>query len=274
MAAKRKKTPRTEATPTSLPPTPLALAAAAVDLDALAMPQLRAMHEAGQRVKQACAVLAKTGDNVVGELLRHQGTFYEWDHYPTGDVYDGETHGQYYYHAHPAQTRGDEHGHFHTFLRPKGMPQGIKPLRVADYKRPKDKNDALSHLIGISMDRAGVPISLFTTNRWVTGEYWYRATDVAAMLPVFEISHAQPSWPVNIWISNMIQLFQPHITQLLALRDQAVADWQRQHPKGNVYEDRVLEVTSTAAIDVDAHIQAVEQAIARRATPTAAQATG
>src|SRR3546814_9593792 len=50
-------------------------------------------------------VLAKTGDNLVGELLKHSGTFYEWDHYPPGDVYDHETHGQCYYHAHAADQR-------------------------------------------------------------------------------------------------------------------------------------------------------------------------
>src|SRR3546814_14192456 len=67
-------------------------------------------------------------DNLVGELLKNNGTFYEWDHYPPGDVYDHETHGQYYYHAHAADQRFDgEHGHFHTFVRPKGMPPGVRP---------------------------------------------------------------------------------------------------------------------------------------------------
>ncbi len=53
-------------------------------------------------------VVAKTGGNIVGEALRGQGTFYEWNHYPKGDVYDSETHPQYYYHAHAAgQRKGD-----------------------------------------------------------------------------------------------------------------------------------------------------------------------
>ncbi|HSR70967.1 MAG TPA: hypothetical protein VLL72_01180, partial [Kiloniellales bacterium] len=81
------------------------------------------MAEAGRAVVEAHRVLARTGDNVVGELLRDHDTFYEWDHYPPGDVYDRESHAQYYYHAHPPEQRfPGEHGHFHTFLRPKGMP--------------------------------------------------------------------------------------------------------------------------------------------------------
>lgn len=269
MAAKRKKAPPQTATPAG-PPRPgpvmayLHEAPLAPDWDNLTTAQLETMLKAGAMVRQARNVLARTGDNVVGELLRHQGMFYEWDHYPKGDVYDGESHAQYYYHAHPAKTRGDEHGHFHTFLRPKGMPKHIKPAPVADYKAPKDKNDALSHLIGISMDRAGDPISLFTTNRWVTGEIWYDAKDVAAMLRQFAIGHAQPSWPVNIWLTNMIRLFRPQIERLLAERDAAVAAWQAHYPKDTVFEDRELEVTSSAPISVEDQIQATERALAAR----------
>ena len=90
--------------------------------------QLIAMHQAGAEVLECYRVLAKAKANTVGELLRGQGEFLEWDHYPKGDVVDWETHSQYYYHAHPKKNRPGEHGHFHTFLRYKGMPGGAKPL--------------------------------------------------------------------------------------------------------------------------------------------------
>ncbi|MEE8227011.1 MAG: hypothetical protein V3R30_09335, partial [Kiloniellales bacterium] len=107
--------------------------ASAVDLDRLATEDLELMVEAGRQVVEIYRVLAKTGDNVVGELLRGYETFYEWDHYPKGDVYDRETHAQYYYHAHVVEQRfPNEHGHFHTFVRPKGMPPGIKPADVPE----------------------------------------------------------------------------------------------------------------------------------------------
>lgn len=111
------------------------------------------------------------------------------NHYPDGDVYDHETHGQYYYHAH----RDDEHGHFHLFLRPKGMPSGIKPAAVEDFEEPKAQNDALSHLIAISMDEFGRPKALFTTNRWVTAEYWYGCEDVIRML-----DHLRSTMPIRL----------------------------------------------------------------------------
>ena len=110
-------------------------------------------------------MLAKTGDNIVGELIRGVETFYEWDHYPKGDVFDHETHSQFYYHAHPQELRVGEHGHFHTFVRPLGMPAGILPAPLPGLELPKGDNDALSHIIGISMGPQGVPIRLFATNR-------------------------------------------------------------------------------------------------------------
>lgn len=230
----------------------------APDLDALSREELEAMAEAGQEIVEIHRILAKTGDNIVGELLKGHETFYEWDHYPPGDVYDRETHGQYYYHAHPPEQRFEgEHGHFHTFIRPRGMPPGIKPAPVPGYKAPEDSDDALSHLVAISMTSKGVPFRLFTVNRWVTGEVWYTAADVTTLLDHFKIDHAQPSWPVNRWITALVALFKPQIADLLAARDQSVAKWAEQHPKGDVFEDRDLEVTSFLDISVEDQVRAV-----------------
>lgn len=218
---------------------------------------------AAEEIVEVYRVLARTGDNVVGELLRGVETFFEWDHYPPGDVYDANSHSQYYYHAHPpAQRSPEEHGHFHTFLRPKGMPPGIKPAPVAE-DLPPDPNDALSHLIAISMDSRGLPIRLFTTNRWVTGEVWYRAEDVGRMLPRFVIDQTQPSWAVNRWISAVVALFRPQIGKLLQARDAAVAAWERERLPPNVYEDRELEVTSFAEVSIDRQVNAVRALQAR-----------
>lgn len=235
-----------------------------VDFGALPQDRLEIMVEAGREVIECHRVLANTNDNIVGELLRGVETFYEWDHYPAGDVYDHVSHAQYYYHAHPQELRGGEHGHFHTFLRPKGMLEGVRPALLSDYVAPEDENDALSHLIAISMDKFGIPIRLFSTNRWVTGETWYRADDVTAMLDLFEIDHAQPSWPVNRWVTGMIRLFHPQISALLKARDERVAAWEAEHGDRNVYEDRDLEITSLVDISIDDQIRAATETLAAR----------
>jgi len=234
------------------------------DFRKLTTDELEGMREAGAGVRECYRVLAKTNDNIVGELIKGEETFYEWNHYPDGDVYDSETHAQFYYHAHPSEERPGEHGHFHTFLRPGGMPPEVRPAPVPDFEPPEDPDDALSHLVAISMDRKGFPVKLFTTNRWVTGEVWYAAGDVCRLLPLFNIDHAQPSWPVNIWITDMLVLFRPQIKALIYARDRIVAAWQQSHPGQIVYEDRGLEVAAEMAVDVDAQLVAVEKALAAR----------
>ena len=226
--------------------------------------RLRMMLAAGEDVMEVWRVLALTDDNVVGEILRHQGTFYEWDHYPKGDVYDRKSHAQYFYHAHSIGGRDTEHGHFHTFVRAKGMARGMKPINRPDRSAWPSGDEALSHIIGISMDAKGMPIRLFSTNRWVTGEAWYKARDVVKMIALYSIDHTKPSWPTNRWVSGMVRLFWPQIIMLVQARDISVEAWEKQNPGSDVFEDRGLEITSQAEIDVEVQIAAVKAAIAAK----------
>lgn len=232
---------------------------------------LEAMAAAGREVLDCRRVLAKTGDTVVTEALRGAEGFYEWTHYPAGDVYDPESHAQFFYHAHPSGQRAvQEHGHFHTFLRPRGMPPGTRPLvmpelAIADAPaqpagpvmppapQPNQgtDNDEFSHLVAIAVTGEGEPVRLFTTNRWVTGETWYAAADVIAMLDRFVVDLARPSWALNRWISALFRLFRPQLVELIEARDEAIMSWRRRHrSKVHVFEDRRLEITSAVDIDV------------------------
>jgi hypothetical protein len=219
---------------------------------------LAAMLEAGREVLEWRRILAKTGDNVVGIVLRQEGPFYVLDHYPKGDVFDPESHAQWYYHAHDKKERPGEHGHFHTFMRGGGMAQGIEPAALPDFEPKAQRHDLVCHLIAVSMDRGGWPLGLFTTNRWVTGETWYAAHDVAAMLGGFDVRMDKPSWAVNRWLTSLLRVFRPQIEALLQERDERVHKWRRQNPHVNTYEDRRLEVTSQLAIDVETQVRLLE----------------
>lgn len=208
------------------------------------------MKVANPTIEECYRVLDKANSNIVWEILRQSDTFYQWDHYPKGDVFDQETHSQYYYHAHNPETstRQPEHGHFHLFMRRGGMPDHIKSKALPEnWLDPKNPDD-LCHLIAISMDAHGKPLRLFTTNRWVTGEIWYEADAVINLLDYFAIDHSWPSWPTNIWLTEMVRRYKPQIIELIKQRDQTLQDWQAQHPDVNPYEDRQLEVCS--ALDI------------------------
>jgi hypothetical protein len=183
--------------------------------------------------------LAARNTDLVGEVMG-SSTICAWRHYPDGEVFDATSHAQYFFHAHaPDSQPPSERGHFHTFLRAEGMPSGVVPLllpelAVADVASPppqaaplkRGERDEVSHLIAIAIDVRGEPIRLFTTNRWVTGETWYRAADVTRMLDRFSITETEPSAVLNRWIGAMIQLFRPQIAALLQARDETVMAWR------------------------------------------------
>ncbi len=223
--------------------------------------RLRDMHAAGMEVLECYRLLEKAGANVVGQCLAHQGTFYELEHYPKGDVFDEEFGAQYYYHAHRPDL--GEHGHFHTFIRAEGMPVGVEPVEMpADTPRPLGE-EAVCHLVAISMDAHGFPTHLFTTNRWVTNETFYAAADTLAMVERFRVEHVYPCLATNRWISAMLRLFWPQIGLLLEERDRVIEEWRARHPDRNVHEDRELEIPSRMEIDVDRQMALLEEFLRR-----------
>jgi hypothetical protein len=216
--------------------------------------------------------LAARNTDVVGEVIG-SSAICAWRHYPEGEVFDATSHAQYFFHAHAPDSRPPaERGHFHTFLRAEGMPSGVAPLllpelAVADVAAPppqaaplkRGERDEVSHLIAIAVDVRGEPMRLFTTNRWVTGETWYRAEDVTRMLDRFVIAEREPSTVLNRWIGAMIHLFRPQIAALLQARDETVMAWRRRR-RTHVFEDPRLEITSSLDIQLDTQLALVDRA--------------
>ena len=245
------------------------------DIARLSRAELEAMAACGRVVAECQAAFDASG-GILAQAIG-KDPVEAWRHYPDGDVFDAATHAQYFYHLHPPGERGaDEHGHFHTFLRARGMPPGVRPLvlpelaiagspaapvSVPSAPQAHEDGDPWCHLVAIAMNAAGRAIRLFTTNRWVTGETWYRAADVAAMLDRFAVD-AATSGPLDRWVTAMIGLYRPDIVALVASRDETVMGWRRRRRgKVHVFEDRRLEVTSALDIDVSAQCRAVETAL-------------
>jgi hypothetical protein len=234
--------------------------------------ELARMHRAAAVVAECRRSFAASGTGILGAMLAGEAPLADWRHYPAGEVYDPHSHGQYFYHIHPEAGRSaGEHGHFHTFLRADGMPSRMAPLVLPETavaamppsppQAPPQKHggsDEVCHLVAITLDPSGEPIRLFTTNRWVTGETWYRADDVIGMLDSFAIGAVGPSTILNRWIVAMIALFHPQIAALLRRRDETVMAWRRRR-RTNVFEDTRLEITSSLDIELDAQLALVER---------------
>ena len=170
-------------------------------------------------------------------------------HYPAGDVYDFGSHAQFYYHGH----RDAEFGHIHLFQRPRGMPAGLVAAE------PSAEADAPCHLIAVGLGPGGVPVELFTTNRWVTGESWYDAPAVKRMLAALRLSTTGRLAPVAAWLGALVAFYRPVLERLVDERDQAVADWRQAHGDRDALGDERLEVTSRRTIDFAADLDWVQK---------------
>jgi Domain of unknown function (DUF6969) len=241
-------------------------------------PAEAARLEAAAGIVAACRrALAAQPGGIFAALAAVPRAVADWQHYPPGDVYDPQSHAQYFYHAHPAGSRAaGEHGHFHTFLRAEGMPPGVAPLVLPETALPgaapppqaaplkRGGRDEVSHLVAVALDHRGDPIRLFTTNRWVTGETWYRADDVIHMLDRFALDNAGGPTLVNAWLCAVLRLYRPQIALLLRTRDQTIMNWRRKR-RTNVFEDARIEVTSSLDIDLDERLAALD--LLRQAWP-------
>jgi hypothetical protein len=227
--------------------------------DALSTQTLQKALDAAAEMQACQDALSRGEQNLVSEVLRCQGTFYEMDHYPKGDVYDNLSHSQYYYHAH--RSSHDEHGHFHLFQR---LPDTEMPADASETE--SDTHNAAVHLIAVSMNKWGLPTELFTVNRWVTGDNWIPATSVIALLERFSIKHAYPNWAVNRYLTAMLTCYRHQIMSLVRQRDQILNAHMdaRSLTLQQALEDRTLEVVTSMTIDLEDWYSQLEAELLRR----------
>ena len=99
-----------------------------------------------------------------------------------------------------------------------------------------------------------------STNRWVTGETWYRGHDVYKRIGLFDIIHALPSFLMNRWVPAVLNMFQPQTVELIQTRDARGKDWAATEHTNTVYWDRDLDTTAFVDGSTDVHNSAAQAA--------------
>ncbi|TAM11866.1 MAG: hypothetical protein EPN72_07755 [Nevskiaceae bacterium] len=179
---------------------------------------------------------AKRGRNAV-TTLQHGASFAWWKHYPARDAHDERGGACYYYHAHVVQPQvDDEHGHFHVFLQP-------------------SRAEPVTHIVALSIDAHGLPVSACTVNRWVTGERMRPAREVMAAIRDFRLDTGRPRRNVDRWLASLIRLFSPQIEWLLMERDRRIA---AAPGRAHTLEDRELHVLSRCPVSIASQIEALD----------------
>lgn len=222
-----------------------------VGFDAAPRAALEAMYDAAALALAALESMATRGRNPVTEALDGAADIEEWAHYPDGDARDRRGRGRYYYHVHSVEDLGErEHGHFHVFLDPPACEADLAP----------------THVIGLAMDSAGGLIRLFTTNGWVTGEYWREAETIVAALDGFSVESGPKRSDLDEWVSSVVRLYRSQIVDLLRRRDAALSDIRARNPAADALEDRSARVLSASDVDLLQQIGALEAALGNAAS--------
>ena len=154
--------------------------------------------------------------------------------YPLGDLVDPGSGTHCYYHCHRADG---EHGHLHLFRRPRS-------------RRP------LTHLIAISLDARGLPLALFSVNRWVSEDRWLPAASSLRLLDGVSLSGAGCDPHLDGWLVHFLRFYQPTLATVLQQRDRRLR--QRATSLEAALQARDLEIPSHCSIDWAADLAAAE----------------
>jgi len=161
------------------------------------------------------------------------------EHYPADDVIDRRHRSQFFYHCHRAGAL--EHGHLHLFRRVRDEP---------------------AHLLAIGLDARGLPVSMFTVNRWVTGGPWFDAARIVWMLERFRMGAVPDHAASCAWLTHFLRLYLPLAGQLLHARDARLAELARARSLDAVFADRRIEVLSRAQLNWARDLERIDAACA------------
>ncbi len=212
-----------------------------------------AQMDAAQHGLRAFSRVTRASGSLIQSWVRG-AEIVELDHYPPNDVIDSRRGSQFFYHAH--RSNGNEHGHLHLFWhatssgRRRHVPEGTRWVRSAP-----------SHLLAIALDNRGLPVTLFTVNRWVTDGHWFDSATTLAMVDRFAMGDVRGHTYSCRWLNAFIRLYRPVIAELFEKRDKALT---RVHPAESRLDNRKLEQLSAISIDWSADLAALEGEVQKR----------
>jgi hypothetical protein len=213
--------------------------------------QTAQLHSAAQASLSAFVKATKQHGSLIQSWVRGAAVT-ALDHYPKGDVIDRSNGSQLFYHCH---REGDvEHGHVHLFCH--ATRSGRRR-----YLSQQSARTAPSHLLALGLDARGLPISLFTVNRWVTDGHWFDAPTTLRLLQRFKMQRVKNHARSCDWVSGFVRMYEPLIEKLLHKRDQRLA---RAGPLEEALDNQRIEILSSIELDWAADLARLEHEMSRR----------
>lgn len=214
--------------------------------------------EAAGTVIETITGMAQDQRPLMLRVIPEEGATF-WTHYPKKDARDKFCKSRWYYHVHkPGQRDADEHGHFHLFLHRTQLPEGLEPKVWPP--QGEDARAHVTHIVGLSINTAGIPRAWFTVNRFVTNEFLFPAKVMIEHLPDFNVDHTKEDDLVNRFVTAMVALYRDEIAELLRERDARQAELEAEHGPDGYEKASGIEVLSQIPIDLDAKLGSLDLA--------------
>lgn len=217
------------------------------------------LHGAAQRSVDGFTRVTQAHGSLVQSWVRGAAV-QSLEHYPIGGVVDRRHGSQLFYHSH--RSGSTEHGHVHLFWHAtrSGRRRYLSPAPTRRNGEPWART-APSHLVAIGLDARGLPVSLFTVNRWVTGGHWFDAATTLDLVRRFTLRGVAGHGESCEWVSGFVSLYEPLIERLLHARDRRLA---RSGQLKDALENRRIEVVSSVQLDWAGDLARLEHELARR----------
>lgn len=179
----------------------------------------------------------------------------QWEHYPCDDAISRDRRYQWYYHSHsPADRPGSiEHGHFHLFARMEGAAAHVNATAEKGFLSvlgEPDSEATTRHLLCVGMSPVGVPTSLFTVNRWVTGDMLLSRASTLTLLESMTLDTVYPA--IDALLTGLAELYRTEIRSLMSQRDRSLRARAVKGP--GTLDDPTVEVLSELPLDLDGRI--------------------
>jgi hypothetical protein len=210
-------------------------------------------HAAALTVIETITAMAGEGVPLMLRVLPAGEARY-WEHYPDNDARDERTRSRWYYHVHaPGDRDPGEHGHFHLFLHRTQLddPAAYDVAPATGEAAPAH----VTHIAGLAINHAGIPVSWFVTNRWVTDEFLYPAETLIAHLDRYDVDRTGEDPLVNRLLTAMVALYRDELAGLLRARDRALTALVA--AEGISAYEAGHDVLESIPIDLDAKIESL-----------------
>lgn len=219
---------------------------------------VRALDVTGRARMQAAAHdlinclqdFAERGQVPLAAVVRENDAPCLWQHYQSDAAAPLGSQPQalhYYYHSHGVTgALKNEHGHYHLF---------------AQLGADEDGKPRYTHIVAIGVDARGLPLRLFTTNRWVTDETWLPAERVIEAGERIAAGSEPTDDPAERWLRAQLGIFAPQIAALLRHRDRRIQARQKRGHRPGLLEDRRMHVLSQCRVSVEHQLTAFDHVI-------------